>query len=81
MKTANIAEIKSHLSEYIHIVEAGEEVQICKRNIPVAILSPIKKAVGNTTKLGCGLGSVKIKTDLTEPVINADDWNMLKGEL
>jgi antitoxin (DNA-binding transcriptional repressor) of toxin-antitoxin stability system len=36
MKTANIAEIKNHLSEILALVEAGEEVEVRRRNIPIA---------------------------------------------
>jgi len=81
LKTANIAEFKSHLSEYIHFVEDGEQVQICKRNVAVALLTAVKKTVKNTTQLGCGKGSVKINGSLTDPVIDGMEWDMLRGDL
>lgn len=79
MKTANIAELKNNLSKFLSLVEKGEKVKICKRNIPVAQLIPIKtKENKNHTQLGCGKGTVKILGDITGPMIPLEDWEMLK---
>lgn len=80
MKTANVAEFKNHLSQYLRVVQAGEPVRICSRNQLIAMLSPIEKRGKNRTKLGCGKGSACIKTDLTDPVFDVADWEMLKGQ-
>ena len=77
MKKANIAELKNHLSKFIGAVESGEEIQVCRRNMPVALISPIPETPRNRTKLGCGRGSVTIHVDLTEPLIPEDSWLML----
>ncbi len=75
MKVANIADLKNNLSKYLSLVEQGEEIEICKRNVPIAHLVPLsphdKK---NRTRLGCGRGSVQIKTDLTDPMIPDEHW-------
>ena len=42
MKVANIAECKNHLSEYLAAVADGEEVEIRKRNAPLARVVPIR---------------------------------------
>ena len=83
MKSANIAEFKDHLGKYLAIVEKGENVQICRRNIPLAMVIPSKQKTTavNKTQLGCGKGSVVINVDLTEPSFFPNDWNMLQGEL
>ena len=79
MKVTNIAELKNNLSKFLSFVEKGEKVQICKRNIPIAHIIPYKKRPGkNKTQLGCGAGSVQIKTDLIEPMIPEQNWEMLK---
>ena len=39
-RTVSVAEAKSHLSELIAAVEAGDEVVITKRGVPVATLVP-----------------------------------------
>lgn len=81
MKTVNIAKLKNNFSKFLSLVEKGEEIRICKRNIAIAKLTSIQKhEKGNYTKLGCGLGSVEIKGNLTEPMIPLEDWEMLKVE-
>jgi prevent-host-death family protein len=74
MPRANIAEIKAHLSSYLTRVERGEDFEICRRNVPIARLSPIRRQDANRTVLGSGLGTVVIHGDVTEPVL--DDWEM-----
>ena len=80
MKVANIAEFKNSLSSYLAAVELGEEVEIRKRNIPIARVVPVQKQRKNETVLGCGRGSVKITGDLTEPLIPESDWDMLQSD-
>ena len=36
MISLNINEAKAHLSKYLHAVENGESVVLCRRNVPVA---------------------------------------------
>lgn len=79
MTQANVADLKSHLSEYLSKVQSGESIEICKRNTPVAVLMPIAKATVNRTQLGCGKGSVTVHGDLTEPVL--DGWDMHSEDL
>jgi prevent-host-death family protein len=43
MLNINIHEAKAKLSEYIAAVEAGETVQICRRNVPVAEIVPLRQ--------------------------------------
>ncbi len=44
MLNINIHEAKAKLSEYLAAVEAGETVQICRRNVPVAQIVPLQQA-------------------------------------
>jgi prevent-host-death family protein len=79
MKTANIGELKDNLSKFIALVEQGEAIEVCKRNIPIARIIPYNAApTKNRTRLGCGLGSVKILSDLTEPLIPEGTWDMYR---
>lgn len=80
MKVANIAEFKNHLSEYLAAVADGEEVEIRKRNAPLARVVPIRVPGPNRTVLGCGAGTVVVRADLTEPMIPSEDWEMLQEE-
>ena len=41
MKIANVAGFKNHLSEYLTAVQNGEELEIRKRNVPLARVVPI----------------------------------------
>ena len=79
MKSANIADLKAHFSEFLASVESGEEVEIRKRNVPVARIVPHKVCKGNQTKLGCLAGTVQINCDLTEPAFDESDWEMLRS--
>jgi len=79
MKTANIRELEENLDIILSVVENGESVQILKQNVPIARLVPCKSdKKKNKTVLGCGQGTVKIRTDLTEPMIPEAEWEMLK---
>jgi prevent-host-death family protein len=44
MLNINIHEAKAKLSEYLAVVETGETVQICRRNVPVAQIVPLQPA-------------------------------------
>ena len=77
----NVAELKDRLTEFLAMVEAGGEVVVCRRNVPVARLERVKGATGkhtNRSKLGSMKGTVKIRGDLTDPLIPEDEWEMLK---
>jgi prevent-host-death family protein len=79
MKTANIGDLKNNLSKFINLVEQGQVIEICKRNIPIALLVPHgSRKTPNRTQLGCGVGTVQVKGDLTEPLIPEDSWEMLR---
>ena len=79
MIKANIADLKNNFSRYIASVEKGEEIEINKRNVPIAKISPLQDSESNSTVLGCGKGSVIFfDTDLSEPMIPEKDWEMLK---
>ncbi|MDA1140083.1 MAG: type II toxin-antitoxin system prevent-host-death family antitoxin [Planctomycetota bacterium] len=80
MQKANIAEFKSRLSQYMSLVENGEEVEICRRNIPFARVVPLSQTKENRTQLGCDQGSVEVKVDLAEPTIPEHDWEMLEDD-
>ena len=77
MKEANIGELKNNLSHYIALVEDGEEIEVSRRNRPVARIVAVKKSPINRTQLGCGCNSVTFHVeDLTEPFIDHDAWDM-----
>lgn len=77
-KSVNVADFKNNLTHYLASVQKGNQVIVCKRNVPVARFESIEKAPSqsNRTKFGCMKGTVKIKGDLTEPLIPERDWEM-----
>jgi prevent-host-death family protein len=77
VKKTNIATLRNNLSELLEYVQKGRELQIEKRNIPIAKIVPITAPHENRTKLGAGKGSVEFKGDITSPVME-EDWEMLK---
>jgi len=79
MKVANIAELKNRLSEYLSLVEKGEDVEIRKRNIPIARIVPLRCRLASPGPLGSGAGTVRIRGSLTEPLIPPGAWGLLGG--
>ena len=70
-------EAKTHLSELLEKVEAGEEITITKHGAPIAKLVPVKKeastqeriaAIERIQKLAIGLslGGLKVKDLISE---------------
>jgi len=77
MKVANTAELKNRLSEYLRLVEKGEEVEIRKHNVPIARVVPLRRKVSTSNRLGAGAGTVKIRGSLTESLIPPRAWDSL----
>jgi antitoxin (DNA-binding transcriptional repressor) of toxin-antitoxin stability system len=71
-KTVNVAEFKDRFSERLALVERGGEVIVCRRNVPLARVEPIRKPVPRKSQrsvVGCMKGTVRIHGDLTEPCL------------
>lgn len=75
--TVGAYEAKTHLSELLEKVEAGEEITITKHGAPIAKLVPVRKeatpeervaAIKRIQKLASGLslGGLKIKDLISE---------------
>lgn len=52
MIRVNLADAKSHLSEYINSVERGEIVILCRRNVPVAEIRPLPRSLAEPRPIG-----------------------------
>jgi len=69
MIRVNIHEAKARLSHYIGMVEAGEHVVVCRRNVPVAELRPLPGPdPGIAPVLGSAAGQGRILPDFFEPM-------------
>jgi prevent-host-death family protein len=64
----NIHEVKTHFSEYLEKVAAGETVIVCKRNVPVAEIRPLKAGQEKKRTLGFYKGGVHIPDEFWDPL-------------
>lgn len=65
MHTVSVAEIKSHLSEILNQVLAGEEVIVTRRGEPIIRIEAIKKplkSIPSLEKFRAGLPRMKISS-------------------
>ena len=80
-ETVNVAEFKDRFSELLALVEQGGEVIVCRRNVPLARVEPIRPPTPRKAPrrvVGCMKGTVRIHGDLTGPCLPEADWEMLK---
>ncbi len=77
MRKTNLATLRNNLSSMMDYVQKGKELQIEKRNVPIAKIIPIKAPVKNLTKLGIGKGSVLFIGSVIESAMD-EDWEMLR---
>jgi antitoxin (DNA-binding transcriptional repressor) of toxin-antitoxin stability system len=76
---ANIYEFKSHFSSYLAQVEAGEVVQIQRRNKPVAELRAIPAQRTELRPMGLAMGQVVIPASFFDPLPD-DELTLWNGE-
>lgn len=51
----NIADAKANLSRYLELVESGEVVVVCRRNVPIAELRAVPKRTRRPVRVGVGI--------------------------
>ncbi|HEV2300940.1 MAG TPA: type II toxin-antitoxin system Phd/YefM family antitoxin [Stellaceae bacterium] len=66
MSTVSVHAAKTHLSELLSRVEAGEEITIARRNVPVARLVPV--AAKAKREFGALRGKIDIGPEFFEPL-------------
>lgn len=71
MKTANMHEAKTKLSELVDAATKGEEVIICKAGKPMVRLVPVTKKPAKR-KLGLWKGKIWMAPDWDSPEVNAE---------
>lgn len=74
--TVNIGELKNRLSEFLERVENGDDIVVCKRNVPFATITALPQRK-NRSKPGWSVSSLRILDSIDGPAIPEDDWNML----
>ena len=58
MNKINIAEARAGFSRYLARVEAGETITLCRRNVPIAELRPIRPGSTDPRPIGIDRGMV-----------------------
>ena len=56
MISVNIHQAKTHLSDYLARVEAGETIQLCRRNAPIAEIRPLPVTPAGPRPIGLAKG-------------------------
>jgi len=69
MMQVSVRELKNHLSEYLHRVEQGEDIQVARHNEPVARLTSIPRTA-LTRMPGVSWNGLKAKGGQSRPVIS-----------
>jgi prevent-host-death family protein len=64
----NIYEARTHLSEYLKRLRAGETIVLCKRNTPVAEIRPLPVRPGKKRPIGLAAGKVRVTKSFFEPL-------------
>jgi prevent-host-death family protein len=67
MKKVNVHEAKAHLSALVDRVARGESVVICRRNVPVAELRPVRHPRRKPRPIG-GVRGLEVPTSFFEPL-------------
>jgi antitoxin (DNA-binding transcriptional repressor) of toxin-antitoxin stability system len=64
----NIHEAKTHLSKYLGKLANGETIILCKRNIPIAEIKPIRPHRERKRPIGLAKGEFKLTPEFFEPL-------------
>ena len=79
MKTVNIHEAKTQLSQLLVSVQEGEEIVIAKAGTPIAYLKPIKEM--KERKPGRLAGKIILNEGWDDPLFNEDELDEIENNL
>ena len=71
MIKVNIHQAKTHLSEYLDRLQAGETIILCKHNQPVAEIRPLPPARQAKRPIGLAKNKLKIPKSFFKPLPDA----------
>ena len=54
----NVHEAKTHLSKYLALLEAGETILLCRRNVPIAEIRPLATVSVEPRPIGLAKGKL-----------------------
>ena len=64
----NIDEVKTHLSKYLSRLKPGERILLCKRNQPVAEITPLPQVPARPRPIGLAKGRFAVPRSFFEPL-------------
>ena len=64
----NIHEPKTHFSKYLAKLKAGDRILLCKRNHPVAEITPLPNAPTRPRPIGLAKGRFSVPRSFFEPL-------------
>jgi len=64
----NIHEAKTHLSRYLKELAKDETIILCKRNIPIAEIRPIRPHREYQRPIGLAKGEFEVTSEFFEPL-------------
>lgn len=67
MVRVNISEARAGLSRYLARVERGETVTLCRRNVPIAEIRPVRAATAEERPIGIDRG-MRVPESFFEPL-------------
>ena len=69
MTKLNVHEAKTHLSEYLPRIEAGETIVLCRRNVPIAEIRPLPPVEpARRPEIGFAKGTFTVPDEYFEPL-------------
>lgn len=73
MKSFNSSEAKAKFSELMLLVERGETLTLCKRNKPIARMTPIATTPlrRHNTRIGWAQGTIRILGNIHEHTLSS----------
>ena len=64
----NIHEAKTHLSRYLERLLRGEQVVLCKRNVPIAEIRALPQPARHKRPIGLAKGEFTVPSQFFEPL-------------
>lgn len=64
----DVHEAKTHLSRYLARLASGELILLCKRNVPIAEIRPLKQARTERRPVGLAKGRFEVPSSFFDPL-------------
>ncbi len=64
----NVHEAKTHLSRYLSQLSEGDTIVLCKRNVPIAEIRPLKPARTERRPIGLAKGRFEVPPEFFDPL-------------